>query len=726
MKLRQKYIKLILNTRIAAKDQIFVFDVISGTYNLSEQDRSSSCEFTIPDPGHKVGKLLLEKIKQDGGIVTPPELFKELKEDEKTDSSAIANGVTGDELAKVVVNYCRSIGINRIETMAYILASIDHESKMGVYLSEIGGSSMWYDPFYGRGLIQITHQTNYDRFGKYLGQDFVNNKELVSELKWAVPIAVLGMTGLKGAPTFTGRSLSEFINESGTDYYNARKTVNGTDKASHIADIAKRYETRLRAGEFTGGKVDKVTPFAKLTGQLGAASEQSITPGIDDAIKQAQKFSELQVSVRFNEQPPAIYEYVFTGVVLSGTNETILSGQSIDAAITLSTSTKTVRTHRNTSLRMFGEAISKELGIKFDIVESRLSEQIIKQFDQYPGESAYQVLGRMAKRQGYIVRNDSKTLTLEPLLSDVVSYRIAPGDLVDAPKLTENASSNRITGKGLPPIVTGLKRATRIKDFANNTTAAAANFADDQEYINNIQAGLEIGEGFRVTCRVLDNEKLHTLMPGSIVNVPLPGGIAGDYRLKGRSHSVPGGTAQLQLYLPVWVEAKEKDDQNDATSKTVNTNGQINYTPTPGKLTGEFSLPGLTGKFTDSTPVVVNGFITWLSVCKPERRQFLTAEIVKNLINITGMVEEFYKNNYPNQYRSLEVTSGFRDEASNTAAGGVPNSQHVLGKALDVYLAGVDQLSVAAKAIQAFNGGVGKNSAFCHLDSGIKRDWQYN
>ena len=41
------------------------------------------------------------------------------------------------------------------------------------------------------------------------------------------------------AGKFTGRDLSDYFTSTKSDYYNARKIINGLDKAVIIADIAK-------------------------------------------------------------------------------------------------------------------------------------------------------------------------------------------------------------------------------------------------------------------------------------------------------------------------------------------------------------------------------------------------------------------------------------------------------------------------------------------------------
>lgn len=46
-------------------------------------------------------------------------------------------------------------------------------------------SELLYQGFHGRGLIQLTHKYNYEECGKALGVDFINNKELLEQPKYA-------------------------------------------------------------------------------------------------------------------------------------------------------------------------------------------------------------------------------------------------------------------------------------------------------------------------------------------------------------------------------------------------------------------------------------------------------------------------------------------------------------------------------------------------------------
>ena len=50
---------------------------------------------------------------------------------------------------------------------------------------------------------------------------------------------------------FTGRALPEFVGGNRRDYVNARRTVNGIDKASTIANIARKFEAALAYVDFS-------------------------------------------------------------------------------------------------------------------------------------------------------------------------------------------------------------------------------------------------------------------------------------------------------------------------------------------------------------------------------------------------------------------------------------------------------------------------------------------
>ena len=85
----------------------------------------------------------------------------------------------------------------------------------------------------GRGFVQITGKANYAKYG------LTSNPDLALDAAIAYNILSNGMFNGK----FTGKKLSDYINGSKTDYANARRIVNGTDKAQLIAGYAIKFES---------------------------------------------------------------------------------------------------------------------------------------------------------------------------------------------------------------------------------------------------------------------------------------------------------------------------------------------------------------------------------------------------------------------------------------------------------------------------------------------------
>lgn len=139
---------------------------------------------------------------------------------------------------------------------AYVLATDYHETgkKMQPVREGFDLSDAWrkshlrYYPYYGRGLVQLTWEDNYRKVGELLSLDLVDQPDLALQMKWAVPIMLQGM--LKG--WFSGKALRDFIPQIATreHYKNARRIVNGTDKADLIAGYAIEFEKGLRLGDW--------------------------------------------------------------------------------------------------------------------------------------------------------------------------------------------------------------------------------------------------------------------------------------------------------------------------------------------------------------------------------------------------------------------------------------------------------------------------------------------
>jgi predicted chitinase len=85
--------------------------------------------------------------------------------------------------------------------------------------------------------VQLTWYENYEKFGKLLKIDLLENPSLALSLSVSTKIMFAGMTrGL-----FTGVNLARYFNDQREDWLSARKIINGMDKAELIANYGKKF-----------------------------------------------------------------------------------------------------------------------------------------------------------------------------------------------------------------------------------------------------------------------------------------------------------------------------------------------------------------------------------------------------------------------------------------------------------------------------------------------------
>ncbi len=94
----------------------------------------------------------------------------------------------------------------------------------------------------GRGFVQLTHRRNYAALSTLTGVDLVVDPARAMEMETAVTILVEGMA----AGSFTGRRLADDISEGRCDFVNARRIINGTDRAALVAAYAKAFAAALK------------------------------------------------------------------------------------------------------------------------------------------------------------------------------------------------------------------------------------------------------------------------------------------------------------------------------------------------------------------------------------------------------------------------------------------------------------------------------------------------
>lgn len=164
-----------------------------------------------------------------------------------------------------LLDYWESQELTDLRQLSYVLATTAWETAYTCQpIREIGSDNYFYkmyDPkglrpavakalgnttpgdgvkYSGRGFVQLTGRTNYERMSVVTGVDLVNNPDLAMQPDIATKILFYGMEN----GSFTSKKLTDFFNDK-TDWVGARKIINGQDKATEIAAIAQKFYTAL-------------------------------------------------------------------------------------------------------------------------------------------------------------------------------------------------------------------------------------------------------------------------------------------------------------------------------------------------------------------------------------------------------------------------------------------------------------------------------------------------
>lgn len=203
----------------------------------------------------------------------------------------------------------------------------------------------------------------------------------------------------------------------------------------------------------------------------------------------------------------------------------------------------------------------------------------------------------------------------------------------------------------------------------------------------------------------------------------------GQYKVVGLNHNclISGAkagtrTTKLQLLYTRYLTNSNvnitNNPQGSATSTVVNNT----ITPLNSMVDGDVSwVYEQIKKHGGDVPNTraVSG-ITWRQLLKNNNQPSeILAEITKNKIaNVKACAQrlvEFANLYYPN--KKINVTSGWRSTANNAREGGVNNSQHLYGRAIDFTINGVSAKKVYNSALNSnMFSWCGEYSSFTHVD----------
>jgi hypothetical protein len=159
---------------------------------------------------------------------------------------------------RVIFKECKKLDMNIPET-AFVLANANHETAEFKYLKEIDGENqaikLGYKGgrnWYGRGLIQLTHITNYQQWSKWTGRDLVNNPDLlITDIQLSAHIAC---SGIKNG-SFTSKG--KLVDYKG-NWYNARALVNGDKDYKAGCNQQKCWTVGTKIKDLTNKYIDRI------------------------------------------------------------------------------------------------------------------------------------------------------------------------------------------------------------------------------------------------------------------------------------------------------------------------------------------------------------------------------------------------------------------------------------------------------------------------------------
>ncbi len=605
-------------------------EIVDVVVTLGQNDKGSSCEVTVADPDNTIAEALINHSLTSGGILPiekPAEVVTPSAANSSTDNSnavltAIGTNPTlasGWELA--IVQGCIANGVSDPNQIAYILATAQVETTMGANLVEpqnqaiinnyqnraglgntVPGDGIKYR---GRGLVQLTGKANYVKMSKVIGVDIVKNPDLLLQAKYAVAVLVLGMK--RG--DFTGRKLGDYISGSKVDFVNARRIVNGTDKAQQVANDAanvklpkvKAYIAKSNTSAVgLSPKVKPVAPTESKAVQGTSVASSGTTPNT------LVKGNKLTVSVGSQT-----FEFFHQGTETSDGMLTKVIGKGVRWVLNRRTRNKT---EKNLKLSELAAKIATAHKVKLSYQAT--IDPLYDHVDQ-TGLTDYQLLKRECERSGLFLSEVNNVLTIKSLDKvedtkyvavlgyNIISYTVkdaaidtyADDDSSSTAQAETKTELNPVTGQfeqkrlDIDPVAdvaaTGKDKTKPTGTLAPGQDAVAAATKSRTKRVKGLPSTFVLP---------LDEETLALTPMMAFRTKGLPGVLSRIWFIDSVKHSVAAATTTIDCYSPVEVVQTETSRPEPSGSNSASSSGSPTTTP---KESSQGYIWGTTGIFTD-------------------------------------------------------------------------------------------------------------------------------
>ena len=450
---------------------------------LSEQERASSCSFSIYDPGLKYLNLLLTQFIVQGGILVPLGL---LENNTTAQQATIGTGVTVSAStggAPSTLKEVEALGASDLSGLTAAgktaLNALSNSNVIAflnaIAIAELGEAAAakgGYGYLFGDtdketfsiadlakghpGKVRSANGLSSSATGRFQVLDFVYKEEAAKlGLKDFKPVSqwiiaadrliyrkvmeyvILGKFEL--AVAGNGGSLSARSEWASLGSY-GQGTSGG--KLGTFLNNAKRFQ-----GAVASPTTSKTPTSAEILSSIAPSTAGGSKTEIDVSKGVIIRFEE-----GFNDATPSVQtEFLLTDVTGSNLPDiTKISGKQV--RYLLAKGSKNFKVHRNTSLRQLAIAIGGKIGAAVELPNTAGVNKINAAISQQ--ESDYALLLKLAKKEGLLVRGNAKALKLEPLKVSDSTFIINKEVLLPGSTWSEAAASNRAI-KGQEVAATG-------------------------------------------------------------------------------------------------------------------------------------------------------------------------------------------------------------------------------------------------------------------------------